>query len=393
LNTGKGRFPAVANYQFPNFTEFVLADFNGDGRTDVVAVGFLADFAEIAVASSTGTLALPRAYVTHGVAASVVTGDFNGDGHVDLAVCLSPIGRPPAGAVDIFAGKGDGTFGTPRGSLTGGHGCNFVTVADLNHDAKLDLVFGSGDGITIRLGLGNGKFQEGVNYPANGVTEIAVADFDGDGIPDLAANSSNFILLGNGDGTFRTGTRLPTDIGSLVAADFNGDGKQDLAISLRLGGLGIVLGNGDGTFQPMLALRKGQGGSLIVADFNRDGNIDLAGVGGTPSAAVASVYLGNGDGTLQPAKNTWIHGGVSPGGAATADFDGDGQADLAVTLSSGTVAVLRGNGTGGFQLPSFHPGGFSAGIPIVADFDGNGTPDLVFPNFFETTVTVLLNQP
>ena len=143
----------------------------------------------------------------------------------------------------------------------------------------------------------------------------------------------------------------------------------------------------------MLALRKGQGESLVVADFNRDGNLDLAGVGSTPSAAVASVYLGNGDGTLQIVKNKWIRGGVSSSGAATADFNGDGNPDLAVTLSSGVVAVLFGDGKGGFQPPSFHPGGFANGIPVVADFDGNGTPDLAFPDSDENTVSVLLNQP
>jgi VCBS repeat protein len=178
-----------------------------------------------------------------------------------------------------------------------------------------------------------------------------------------------------------------------VAADLNHDGRQDLAISLRAGGVGIMLGNGDGTFQSVLALRKGRGESLVVADFNGDGNLDVAGVGSTPSAAVASVYLGNGDGILQIAKNKWIRGDVSSLGAATADFNRDGNPDLAVTLSSGVVAVLFGDGTGGFQSPSFHPGGFANQIPVVADFDGNGTPDLVFPDSVENTVSVLLNQP
>jgi len=403
LNTGKGRFPTVANYEFSNFTEFVVADFNRDGRSDVVAVGFQSAFAEIAVAGPGGSLPLPRGYFVHGeTATSVTTGDFNGDGHVDLAVACATLGGPQVGVLNVLRGKGNGTFGAPAASVVGGHGTQFVTAADLNHDGKLDLVFGSGDAISIRLGSGDGSFQKAVNYPAHGVTEIVVADFDGDGIPDLAVNSTrpnqffNFpgqILLGNGDGTFRIGADLPNDIGSLVAADLNHDGKQDLAISLRTGGVGIMLGNGDGTFQSVLALRKGQGESLVVADFNGDGNLDVAGVGSTPSAAVASVYLGNGDGTLQIAKNKWIHGGVSSLGAATADFNGDGNPDLAVTLGSGVVAVLFGDGTGGFQPPSFHPGGFANGIPVVADFDGNGTPDLVFPDSVENTVSVLLNQP
>ncbi len=396
LNTGKGRFPSVANYQFPDSGEFVLADFNRDGRTDVVAVGFHSDFAEFAMAGPGGTLGLPRTYFVNGEdAVSVTTGDFNGDGHVDLAVACNTLGIiHKAGVLNVLPGRGDGTFRTTRSSTNGPHSAFFVTAADLNHDSKLDLVFGGSDAISIRLGVGDGSFQEAISYPAYRVTEIAVADFNGDGIPDLAASSDSGpgqILLGNGDGTFRAGADVSAEIGSLVAADFNHDGKEDVAISLRSGGVGIMLGNGNGTFQPLSLLRKGQGGSLVVADFNGDGNLDVAGVGTTLLGnAVASVYLGNGDGTLQTSKNIWIHAGVAPGGVATADFDGDGKADLAVTLRSGIVAVLRGDGTGRFNPPSFHPG-LGPGIPIVADFDGNGTPDLAFPS--GNAVTVLLNQP
>jgi VCBS repeat protein len=406
LNAGKGRFPAVANYQFSNFTELVVGDFNGDGRTDVVAVGFQDNSGEIALASPTGTLALPRGcFVRGGDAASVATGDFNGDGHADLAVyAQNMFGSPTAGVLNIFAGKGDGTFRTPLTSLTGGHGGvgNVVAVADFNHDGKLDLAFGSGDAISIRLGLGNGKFQSPVNYPAHGVTSITLGDFNGDGISDLAVNSSNYndyrfpgqILLGNSDGTFHLGADLPTNIGSLVAGDFNNDGKPDLAISFRTGGVGIMLGTGDGAFQPVSVLRKGQGNSLVVADFNRDGNLDVAAVGGTPSfATFLSIYFGNGDGTLQVTKNKWIRAGAFPGGAATADFDGDGNTDLVITLTDGTIALLEGDGTGNFRPESFHPGGYGMGAPVVADVDGNGTPDLVFIDGHEATVSVLLNAP
>lgn len=401
LNAGNGRFPAVANYQFSDFREFVVADFDRDGRSDVVAVGFGdSGNAQIALAGPNGSLPLPRSYFVQGdTATSATTGDFNGDGQVDLVVVCSTGETFGNGELTVLRGRGNGTFGPSRASLTGGHGTNFVVAADLNHDGKLDLIFGSDDAVSVRIGLGDNTFAKAVNYPARGVSEIAVADFNGDGIPDLAVNGGfdtfafpGQILLGNGDGTFRSGPTLPTGILFLVSGDFNNDGKQDLAVSTA-NGVGIMLGNGDGTFQPASVLRKGQTGSLLVADFNGDGNLDVAGVGSSPSAAFASVYLGNGDGTLQIAKNRWIRGGVSALGSATADFNRDGNADLAVTLSSGIVAVLFGDGTGGFHPPSFHPGGFANRTPVVADFDGNGTPDLAFPNFVENTVTVLLNQP
>jgi FG-GAP-like repeat len=100
----------------------------------------------------------------------------------------------------------------PISSVTGGVGTNFVATADLNHDGKLDLVMASGGSVNVRLGRGDGTFQKPLNYPAGGASCIAIADFNGDGIPDLAVNSSanvlgifpGQILLGNGDGTFRT---------------------------------------------------------------------------------------------------------------------------------------------------------------------------------------------
>jgi len=152
------------------------------------------------------------------------------------------------------------------------------------------------------------------------------------------------------------------------------DGKQDLAIS-NANGVGIMLGNGDGSFQLQPTLLKGRTDFLVAGDFNGDGNPDLAAVGTIPSGAEVSIYLGNGDGTLQPAKNGWIRDHVSPGGAATADFNGDGNLDLAVTLG-GAFAILLGDGDGGFQPPSFHPG--TGWMPMAVDVDGNGTPDLIF---------------
>src|SRR5207245_8339108 len=106
-----------------------------------------------------------------------------------------------------------------------------------------------------------------------GPTSISIADFNGDGIPDLAVNSTNLlgifpgqILLGNGDGTFRSGPSLPAGIHSLVAADFNHDGKIDLAVGVS-GGVGIMLGNGDGTFRLPTVIHTGQSNSLMVTDF------------------------------------------------------------------------------------------------------------------------------
>src|SRR5438132_377175 len=127
---------------------------------------------------------------------------------------------------------------------------------------------------------------------------LAVGDFNGDGRPDLAVannGSTNVsVLLGNGDGTFQNafGYGAGTGPGSVAVGDFNGDGKPDLAVanigSLRDnytdGNVSVLLGNGDGTFRS--AVDYGAGSvprSVTVGDFNGDGKLDLA---------VANFYCG-----------------------------------------------------------------------------------------------------
>jgi FG-GAP-like repeat len=406
LNTGKGRFSgaSAASYQFSELTDYFLGDFNGDGRTDVVSVGFgfgSQFFSRIALASPNGTLPLPRTYFAHGTGEdtlSVTAGDFNGDGKLDLAVVAPNLGGSNmAGELSVLLGKGSGIFGHALAGISGGASSSFVTAADLNKDGKMDVVVASSNVVSVRLGLGNGIFQKAINYPAQGATSIAIADFNGDGIPDLAVNSVNFagtlpgqVLLGNGDGTFRTSPTLLPGARSLATADFNHDGKQDLAIGTS-SGVGIMLGDGDGNFQPMLILRKGQGGSLVVADFNNDGVPDVAGVGANTSGqGVVSVYLGDGKGISAAKKAVIAAQGVLA--AASADFNADGNADLAVTTYGGIVGLLRGKGTGYFKTAIFYPEGLADGI-VAADLDGNGTPDLAVTTSIGNSVTVLLNEP
>jgi hypothetical protein len=397
LNSGSGKFSSTGatSYQFSELTDYFLGDFNGDRRADVISVGGSQFFARIALAQPDGTLPMPRAYLLKGDnALSVTAGDFNGDGRLDLAAVTTNLQSYNTGELNVLLGKGSGTFGRPPiASITGDIGTRFVATADLNHDGTLDLVMASSGSVDVRLGLGNGTFQKSVKYPMQGPTSIAIADFNGDGIPDLAVNSANHvpgqILLGNGDGTFRSGPSLPGGIQSLAAADFNHDGKIDLAVGFS-GAVGIMLGNGDGRFQPVSVLRTGQSGSLIAADFNNDGELDVAGVGTGTSGTVVSVYLGNGKGAITWAHNSLIakDSGVFMT-AATADFDGDGVADIAVTIGDG-IAVAHGKGTGYFQ-PYFYP--TAAGGLVVGDLDGDGTPDLAVTTEGQNSVVVLLNKP
>jgi hypothetical protein len=155
------------------------------------------------------------------------------------------------------------------------------------------------------------------------------------------------VLLGNGDGTFGQ-TAVTSDAGAaplaLAVADFNGDGNPDLAVTQFDGNtVNVLLGNGDGTFQTGPSYTVGSGlhsspFAVAVADFNRDGISDL--VTANYNSDNVSVLLGNGDGTFQAATN--YDTDLNAVSVAVGDFNGDGFPDLAAANHYGdNVSVLR----------------------------------------------------
>ena len=162
------------------------------------------------------------------------------------------------------------------------------------------------------MGNGDGTFQPAVGYAAGGgANSAAVADFNGDGKPDLAVANPNFtgtattstvtVLLGNGDGGFHEPPGYPPqDVGALALADFNGDGKLDVAVGVDTDAIAVLLGNGNGTFQPPVTTNiPVSPGYIAVGDFNGDGKPDLA-VTAAFGSSVA-ILLSNGNGAFQPA--------------------------------------------------------------------------------------------
>jgi uncharacterized protein (TIGR03437 family) len=230
----------------------------------------------------------------------LLAGDFNSDGKPDLAVVTSSAmglvtGRNDTqNAVLILLGKGNGTFSSPVSYSAGpfAESANSIVAGDFNGDGKLDLAvvnaFGgaedSSSTIGFLFGKGDGTFSEGTSVPVANLESIAAGDFNGDGKLDLAAatGAGLAILLGRGDGSFVRSATYPANQSSLVVADFNRDKILDL-----IAGNYYLLGNADGTFQPPV-LWIGDSfpngyidvnvGYLVAADLNRDGRIDLAGI-------------------------------------------------------------------------------------------------------------------
>jgi hypothetical protein len=274
-------------------------------------------------------------------------------------------------------------------------------VADFNGDgfpdvATANAVFGPST-VAVFLGKANGEFQTPVSYPTGYFTSgIVAGDFNNDGILDLLAMSQDgtiALFLGNGDGTFQT---AKTDtIGGLpvaiVSGDFNRDGILDFAtVDYFANTTSVSLGNGDGTFQAPVPYAVGSGPYyLATADFNNDGFQDLTAVNDNDSTV--SVLLGNGDGTFQAQK---VYGtGAQVEFVATGDLNLDGKQDIVVAnYGESTVGVLLGNGDGTFQPQvKYSVGGNDSGIAI-ADLNGDGKPDLAVSYYHPSQVGVLLGK-
>ncbi|MGA2593848.1 MAG: VCBS repeat-containing protein [Bryobacteraceae bacterium] len=237
------------------------------------------------------------------------------------------------------------------------------------------------------------KFLDYRDYLVAGTPQaLAIADLNRDGIPDIVVGTAEGtqVLLGRGDGTFLPPlTAGKTSVLSVVVADFNNDGVPDIAATLLSNGthISLALGNGNGTFQPPTLLPiPCVDCYLAAADFNGDGNMDLA----VASTSVLVVFPGNGDGTFGsgwPGHGTRFTTAVKAG-----DVDRDGKPDLVVTdFGAGTVIVLLGNGSGAFQRTDY-PVGDSPFQTVLADFNGDGLPDLAAVDRDTDTVVVLLNQ-
>lgn len=322
----------------------------------------------------------------------VAVADFNHDGKLDLALVSGYTNGNMVG-VDILLGKGDGTFLSPVNYPTA-FSPTSIAVGDFNGDGVADLVLANGNlySISVLLGRGDGTFSAAQDYKVSNlpVAGMAVADFNRDGRLDLAVADNQYlwVMLGNGDGTFKTPTiiwdRCCNSYTSAVVGDFNGDGIPDIETNSFLGGgqgfAGVLLGRGDGTFQPPVVSREVFGATITVAaDLNGDGKLDLV-MDAYLGFNYVMVLLGNGDGTFSKGVLYPVPGGSF--GLAVGDFNADGKLDLAVASNSGqgqsshSVSVLLGNGDGTFQpFTSFPSTSFVRGL-AAGDFRDDGSLDL-----------------
>ena len=412
LGNGDGTFRPYVTYSTGwNPYSVVVGDFNGDGVPDlaVTSAGVTTNMVSILLGNGDGTFQSHIDSAIGGLPASVVPGDFNGDGKLDLAITDYSVatGQP---SLELMLGNGDGTFqapiALPAADVTGSNsGC--LIAADFNGDGKLDLA-GTNQLATsaeVLLGNGDGTFQTHHSYNTGFSGCTQAGDFNGDGKIDLVVAGGNTVrvLLGNGDGTFQphVDTMIPealisggevtiNGIAAGVVGDFNGDGKLDLAwIDSNLYAIDVLFGNGDGTFQMPVSYGTASfsTNAVAIADVNGDGKPDLV----VANKESAGLLLNRGNGAFQ--SEQLFVAGNTPIGEAVGDFNGDGKQDLVVANSGGnTASVFIGNGDGTVQPRMDYTTGNNPTAVLVVDVNGDGKPDLVVANAGSNSVSILLGN-
>ena len=385
-------------------------------RAALVVVGLAGACAVLAAAALAASLTfteLPTSPEAGGnVPRGLTAADLDGDGDNDLVVAIQG-----EDAVRVLLNKGTGDFrASGAGPTAVPDNPQAVAAADLDGDGDKDLAVpsnASGD-VTILRNNGNARFAE---FPASpeeagsSPESIVAADLDDDGDQDLAvanfSDDSVTLLRNRGNGNFNEPGTSPVATGSnpesIVAADDDGDGDVDLAVAnLNSSDVTLLRNNGVGRFvEPAtspesigeLAVGGSPPSSLVAGDWDGDGDSDLA---IATSRDIVEQLRNNGTGnyTHVDDRPPWEgRVGDNPNWIAVADFDLDGDHDLATAnLGSSDVSILRNNGLGRFVEPDSSPLTGSLDEPwsiVAADFDGDLDPDLAVSNHGSGQITVL----
>lgn len=401
LANGDGTFQQSFTGTPYESSQVIAGDFNSDNQPDLV---IQSNVLSLLPGKSDGSFMAAETLdiVSWSGPIAVALADLDGNQNLDLVVANNFDNN-----AWIFLGNGDGTFQSEHQYWMGSNPVA-LDLADFNGDGNQDMAMAGWSHsavrgyVTVRLGNGNGHFQQPSHYlDVNRTYSLASGDLDGDGDLDLAV-SCRFpdlydrisILVGQGDGTFSVGSSyilLPDTPEDLALGDIDGDGHPDLVVVTLDEGTFLMLGNGDNTFQSAINLGH-NGHATAIGDLNSDGNPDLVvGNADRPEGGTgATVLLGKGDGTFFDAVSY-----PAPGFAMSIvleDINADGSLDIVMGTNYSNVSILPGNGDGTFQNATGYGIGEDALSVALGDLDNDGLPDLAAATTAHDRISLLFGR-
>ena len=391
LGKGDGTFQAPVRTVTGLYYDLEVADFNHDGKADLVAIyggfqsveGHTKTPIDVFIGNGDGTFAAPVSYTLPPLDTDytmIGVADVNGDGNPDLVTVNF-----------VLLGKGDGSFGPPITTALFSTPSDSFALADFNGDGKADILFSSiqemaaNYPVGLAFGQASGNFGTPDLFTAarDPFATVFAGDFDGDGKTDALLNESGgtvSVFLGRGDGTFRIEkTTAGAQVYVVATGDLNGDGTTDLvALTFGAGVAGVLLSNGDGTFHSAGNFNLGTPGQLFVgyppslalADFNGDGKLDM-------------VAANTGSDDISILINTTIHPGITS--AVNAASSAKGQA-----VAGGSLATFFGAGLSSATSPAY-----ASAIPLPTLLGGTSVTinDTPAPLLYVSSTQINLQIP
>ncbi|WP_164103076.1 FG-GAP-like repeat-containing protein [Candidatus Laterigemmans baculatus] len=415
---GDGTFPGRIDRTGPAPVAHLSVDLNGDGIRDVVTANgtyYGTTGLTLSVLLGRGDGGFTATDVSLDVDLANPSGlaadDLDGNGTVDVVVVA--VDGTGSGRLIVLSGDGDGGLTTQRRFRLGNVYPLAVSLEDLDGDGASDAIVSTTGVTLVFAGNGEGTFGSPESTVVRG-SMASIEDLDGDGALDLVTswNQQAQLHYGNGDRTFAPAVSVPLSssfnfpVTSLVVADATGDGIRDLIAAMlddrflddATGRLVVLAGAADGSFADPIDVTLSEGTqpvALASEDIDGDGDFDLVLLGSTQHGFAPhtplSVLINEGNGAFQPSLEINVDGSVDD--LTTGDFDGDGVADLLLRSMGGRrVVVMRGDGAGGFapldpRDADLVVDDFPRSV-AVGDVNGDGILDLVTSNASSLSVLI-----
>jgi hypothetical protein len=371
-------------------SDIVAADINGDGFKDIIAVPLGADYIFVHYNDGSGFFYTNETITVGSQPASVIATDYDNDGDIDIAVSRNAA----TDNVKIFNNFGDGTFATPL-VFTADASPVTIRAADMDGDSYIDLVTTNMTNNTISIFSNdqNGSFSLPTTFAvgpteSNTIRGMVVEDFDNDGDNDMAISTKSstdtdvYLFYNNGDATFAAGTNISVGVThglNIIAAKFDQNEFYDIILPINgtSSGVLVYLNFGTGTFVgPLYAAAGVDPVWVTAADFDYDGDVDIA-VANRGGDYISVLY--NIEFCALDVADNYFPGFSWVSSVVAADFDNNGTADLAgtkwCTLCGGAVGVVKNT------LPDMTSSSGATCNEIPGDVNQDGNSNILDLNY------------